>query len=109
MTANDGEEALAVLRQLEFKLDLLFTDLIMPGSINGLALAEELRRNAPDVPVLLTTGYNEDLAQGHRAPGLDVLAKPYRRAELADRVRSALRRPASAARRRPSDFGSAEA
>ena len=110
LTANDGEEALSVLERVEKKIDLLFTDLIMPGSINGLALADQLRREAPHVPVLLTTGYNEELARGANIPGLDVLAKPYRRAELADRVRSALARTGSPGlRRRPSDFGAAEA
>ncbi len=110
LTAGDGEEALALLRRVEFKIDLLFTDLIMPGSINGLALADELRRHAPHVPVLLTTGYNEDLAQGTRRPGVDVLAKPYRRVELVDRIRSALAHAnTNAPRRRPSDFGAAEA
>ncbi|WP_218014125.1 histidine kinase famiy protein [Rubellimicrobium roseum] len=110
MTASDGEEALALLQRVNYEVDLLFTDLIMPGSINGLALAEELQRHAPQVPVLVTTGYNEDLVQGVRGPGLDVLAKPYRRSELADRVRSAIRHGGSGAtRRRPSDFGAAQA
>ncbi|HVG49950.1 MAG TPA: histidine kinase famiy protein [Rubellimicrobium sp.] len=110
LVASDGEEALSVLGRVEHKIDLLFTDLIMPGSINGLALADELRNVAPQVPVLLTTGYNEELARGANIPGLDVLAKPYRRAELADRVRSALARTGSpTVRRRSSDFGAAEA
>jgi DNA-binding response OmpR family regulator len=69
-----------------------------------------LHQQVPHAPVLLTTGYNEDLVQGARAPGLDVLAKPYRRSELVDRVRSALRHGgAGRMRRRPSDFGPAEA
>jgi CheY-like chemotaxis protein len=72
-------------------------------------LAEKLRQRAPEVPVLLTTGYNEDLAQSARAPGMDVLGKPYRRSELMDRVRGALGsagRPGP--RRQASDFGAAE-
>jgi nitrogen-specific signal transduction histidine kinase/ActR/RegA family two-component response regulator len=108
LTAINGEEALRVLDRVENRIGLLFTDLIMPGSINGLALAEELRRRAPHVPVLLTTGYNEELVQGTRAPGMDVLGKPYRRSELEDRVRSALSGKGGR-RRRPSDFGAAEA
>jgi PAS domain S-box-containing protein len=110
LTAPDGEEALELLQRVQYQIDLLFTDLIMPGSINGLSLAEELQRRAPHVPVLLTTGYNEDLVQGARAPGLDVLAKPYRRSELVDRVRLALRHGVpNRVRRQPSDFGPAEA
>ena len=111
-TAVDGDDALNTLERMSFKIDLLFTDLIMPGSINGLALADEVRRRAPAVPVLLTTGYNEELARegGPGASGADVLGKPYRRAELADRIRAAIDAPATGGpRRRPSDFGAAEA
>ena len=75
----------------EGRIDLVFTDLVMPGSINGLVLADRVNERLPGTPVLLTTGYNEDLvAHGPRAPNMDVLGKPYRRAELADRVRAAL-------------------
>lgn len=112
LTAVDGDDALAVLERVERRIDLLFTDLIMPGSINGLALAEEVRRRVPNVPVLLTTGYNEELAQkgGPAASGADVLGKPYRRAELADRISSALRSAGDdSPRRKSSDFGAAEA
>lgn len=112
VTAVDGDDALAVLQRIEHKIDLLFTDLIMPGSVDGLALAEEVRRRAPHVPVLLTTGYNEELARkgGPAASGADVLGKPYRRAELADRVSSALRSAGNdRPRRKQSDFGAAQA
>ena len=58
----------------------------------------------------MTTGYNEELvADGPQRPGLDVLGKPYRRADLLDRVRQALDQGAgSGARRLVSDFGAAE-
>jgi CheY-like chemotaxis protein len=109
LAAVDGREALEVLDRVGNRIDLLFTDLVMPGSINGLMLAEEMRRRAPDVPILLTTGYNEDLAQSERAPGMDVLGKPYRRSELADRVRGALQGAGrTGPRRQASDFGPAE-
>jgi CheY-like chemotaxis protein len=110
LTAASGEEALKVLDRVGDLVDLLFTDIIMPGGVNGLQLADELGRRAPHVPVLFATGYNEGLAQDARAPGMDVLGKPYRRAELADRVRGALARTGrTAGRRQPSDFGAAEA
>jgi CheY-like chemotaxis protein len=96
VTARNGNEALEVLERLRaegVKVDLLFTDLVMPGSVNGLVLADRFKAMMPGVPVLLTTGYNEDLvAHGPRAPDMDVLGKPYRRTELADRVRAALNR-----------------
>ncbi len=92
LAARSGEEALEVLeRAAGGKVDLLFSDIVMPGGVNGLVLAERVRSRLPDVPVLLTTGYNEDLVtEGPRAVAMDVLGKPYRRSELADRIRAAL-------------------
>ncbi|MBY0335365.1 MAG: response regulator [Acetobacteraceae bacterium] len=94
LAARSGEEALELLAARgERGVDLLFTDIVMPGGVNGLMLAERVKARLPDLPVLLTTGYNEDLvADGPRAAAMDVLGKPYRRAELADRVRAALDR-----------------
>jgi len=112
LTASSADEALTVLEQAENKIDLLFTDLIMPGSMNGLVLADEVRRRIPHLPVLLTTGYNEELARegGLAASGADVLGKPYKRSELADRIKSALADGGNQGpRRRSSDFGTAEA
>ena len=93
-TAETGEAALELFESLPAgALDLLFTDLIMPGGINGIVLAGEIARRAPDLPVLMTTGYNEELvAEGPMRAGLDVLGKPYRRSDLLDRVRQALNR-----------------
>ncbi|MXQ14844.1 histidine kinase famiy protein [Microvirga makkahensis] len=91
LTARDADEALAVFDKAEGKIDLLFTDLVMPGSMNGLALADVVRERALGIGVLLTTGYNDDLlTEGKASVGADVLGKPYRRTELADRIRSAL-------------------
>ncbi|MCI0756843.1 histidine kinase famiy protein [Teichococcus vastitatis] len=92
LPAGNADEALAILdRQGADGIDLLFSDILMPGSMNGLMLAEIFRERAPHAAVLLTTGYNEDLTvQVPRSSSMDVLGKPYRRSELADRVRSAL-------------------
>ena len=91
-------------------IDLLFTDLVMPGTLNGIALAEAITAQDRDMPVLMTTGYNEELvAEGPLRRGLDVLGKPWRKAELLDRVAQALaKRAAGQARRIPSEFGAAE-
>lgn len=68
-----------------------FTDLVMPGGMNGLVLAERIREQWPELPVLLTTGYMEELvAQGPHSSPVTVLNKPYRRADLAERVRAVL-------------------
>lgn len=91
LVARDADEALAEFDKAGGKIDLLFTDLVMPGSMNGLALADAVRERQPGTGILLTTGYNDDLLTEGRAPaGADVIGKPYRRSELADRVRAAL-------------------
>ena len=93
IAAESGEQALSLLQAASPPIDLLFTDIVMPGGINGLVLAERARALRPNLPVLLATGYIEDLvAKGPPAPGMDVLSKPYRRAELATRLRMALDR-----------------
>ncbi|WP_431271487.1 histidine kinase famiy protein [Dankookia sp. P2] len=93
LAARSGEEALRVLGESGGRVDLLFSDIVMPGGINGLVLAERARAMVPGLRVLLTTGYNEDLVRA-RSPGQEsVLGKPYRETELAARVRLALNRP----------------
>ncbi|RAK58305.1 hybrid sensor histidine kinase/response regulator [Phenylobacterium deserti] len=112
-TATNGEDGLKVFQRMmnEAPVDLLFTDLVMPGGINGIVLAEEVLKLAPETAVLLTTGYNEELTvNGPPRPGLDVIGKPYRRTELGDRVRQALgRRSTAPDERSPSEIGPAEA
>lgn len=112
-TALSAEEGLAVFERTHAHdhIDLLFTDLVMPGGMNGLALADAVHERDPAVSILMTTGYNEELVvNGPRARATDVLSKPYRRAELLDRVRQALnRRGEGQPRRRASEFGSAQA
>lgn len=110
--AENGDAGLAAFEQAQANdpVDLLFTDLVMPGTMNGIALADAVARLAPDLPVLMATGYNEELvAEEPRRSGRDVLGKPYRKAELLDRVSQALaKRAPHGARRLPSDFGAAE-
>jgi PAS domain S-box-containing protein len=93
------------------RFDLLFTDLVMPGGMNGLMLADAIVERDSAVSVLMTTGYNEELVVGGpRARATDVLSKPYRRSELLDRVRLALNRNGESGKRRSrSDFGAVEA
>jgi CheY-like chemotaxis protein/two-component sensor histidine kinase len=88
-SAASGEQAMELLRQ-GIRVDLLFTDVIMPGGMNGLDLVEQARALRPGLPVLVTTGYMDELPQGRRSGGLDILAKPYRQEDLLARVRTAL-------------------
>lgn len=90
LSAHSSEEALTLLDQNE-KVDLLFTDVIMPGGMNGLVLAEKIHQRLPELPVLLATGYMEELQdQGINTSTFTTLSKPYRRTELINRLRSAL-------------------
>ncbi len=86
LSAPSGEQALAVLETQP--VDLLFTDVIMPGGMNGLQLIEQVHARRPEMPVLVTTGYIDELPS--RGQSLDVLAKPYHHQALLDRVSAAL-------------------
>src|SRR5690606_26528612 len=82
-SAGSAPEALAMLsRRQDF--DLLFTDIVMPGGMNGQELAEAARRMQPRLRVLLTSGYSEQaIQQRGKMAGLQLLSKPYRRQEQA--------------------------
>jgi len=89
-TAESAEPALGIIRQRD-DIDLLFTDVIMPG-MNGRHLAEAATRLRPALKVLYTSGYTENaiVHHGRLDRGVDLLSKPYRRQELAQKVRKVL-------------------
>jgi signal transduction histidine kinase/ActR/RegA family two-component response regulator len=65
-------------------IDLVFSDIMMPGGMNGVDLAREIRKRRSDMPVLLTSGYSEEGAvQDAESAGIQILSKPYRIDELA--------------------------
>ena len=76
--AEDGHDALALFDGSE-RIDLLFTDIVMPGGINGLDLARRLREHLPALNVIYTTGYSDDILakSGPLDDGAVVLRKPY--------------------------------
>ena len=71
-------------------IDIVFSDVMMPGGMNGLELAREIRTRNFDVPVLLTSGYAEAIKHSAEAEGVQILAKPYRLEELATALKNAL-------------------
>jgi PAS domain S-box-containing protein len=89
--AASGIEALTLLRD-GLQVDLLFTDVIMPGGLTGPQLAAAARALLPALPVLYTSGYTENaiVHHGRVDPGVLLLHKPYRRATLAEKIRQAL-------------------
>src|SRR5215831_2756683 len=87
-TAVSAAQALDILSR-DHPVDLLFSDVIMPGGMNGVQLAVEARRIRPELKVLLTSGYTAAaLSREHGLPdNLDVVEKPYQREELAEKLR----------------------
>ncbi len=87
----DAAAALNAMETNEF--DLLFTDVIMPGGMNGPQLVKEAHRLRPKLRVLFTSGYTENaiVHQGRLDAGVQLLNKPYRRGDLAAKIRDALR------------------
>ncbi len=92
LTAENGQKALEVLTQ-EPDIDLLLSDVIMPGGINGYQLAERATTDYPELKVLLASGYTEKVSskENYNHLNADLLAKPYSQAELAQKVRDTLK------------------
>lgn len=91
LMAANGIEAMQVIKERD-DIDLLFTDVVMPGGINGPELARQARALRPDLKVLYTSGYTQNaiVHHGRLDAGVLLLSKPYRRSKLARMVRQAL-------------------
>jgi PAS domain S-box-containing protein len=85
LSAGSGKEALAVLGR-EPGIDLLFSDVVMPGAVDGYELAERALAERPALKVLLTSGYSQKVLGRDRRGMAPLLVKPYRQRELARRV-----------------------
>jgi signal transduction histidine kinase/CheY-like chemotaxis protein len=92
IVTRNGPAALAILRSPE-KVDLLFSDVVMPGGMFGTELAREATRLRPDLKMLLTSGYTERPVEAVDGLGqkVQVLHKPFRRHDLAATLRSVLK------------------
>lgn len=97
--AGDGLEALQRWREESPTPQLLITDMVMPEGIDGFHLAEQLRQDQPDLPILFMTGYSAELLKRAPAlpPGTAVLQKPISPRDLLEAVRHALDAPATRA------------
>jgi CheY-like chemotaxis protein len=91
LQAANATDALAIVAAGE-PFDLLFTDVIMPGKMNGRQLADEILKTRPDLRVVYTSGYTENaiIHHGRLDSGVLLLAKPYRKTDLAGILRKAL-------------------
>ena len=91
LAAVNAAEALVVIDSSQ-KIDLLFTDMIMPGSMNGRQLADAALQRRASLKILFTSGYSNEVIihHGHLDAGVLLLAKPYRKSDLAGMIRAAL-------------------
>jgi CheY-like chemotaxis protein len=92
LAAGSGVEALKVWQDHAGKIDLLLTDLVMPGGISGRELAQRLQADCRDLKVIYSSGYSQELnnLEALQAEGLLFLAKPYSPEQLAHAVRGCL-------------------
>ena len=82
LTAGNAEEAMVVYQKRHGKIDLLMTDMGLPGR-TGRQLSQELRNSSAEIPIVLTSGYVENQCDVEsQEPGTHFLPKPYSRAEL---------------------------
>ena len=91
LAAVNAAEALVVIDS-PTEIDLLFTDMIMPGSMNGRQLADKALQRRSSLKILFTSGYSDEaiIHHGHLDAGVLLLAKPYRKSDLARMIRAAL-------------------
>lgn len=90
--AANADDALRVLDGHPEQFDMLFTDIIMPGNMNGVALAKEVKSKTPDMAVLVTTGFADDVHGHTNSAAFETIYKPYMPDELAKKIRSVLNR-----------------
>jgi CheY-like chemotaxis protein len=85
--AEDGPSGLRIL-QSDARIDLLITDVGLPGGMNGRQVADAARVTRPGLKVLFVTGFAENAAvgNGHLEPGMQVMTKPFVMAELANKI-----------------------
>jgi CheY-like chemotaxis protein len=85
LSAPDGRAALRLLEEAR-RIDLLFSDVVMPGGLSGIELARAARRLRPELVVLLASGYPGEALAGQGGDEFTLIGKPYNRASLLQRI-----------------------
>ena len=90
VTATTGDVAWDILQRRD-DIDVVFTDLVMPGELSGHALAKRVAQDMPHLRILITSGFSENVLSGEEEThAFAILRKPYRQADLAEAFRSLL-------------------
>jgi CheY-like chemotaxis protein len=89
LAAEDGPTAVRLIDKYRDEIDLLFTDVLLTGPMNGRKVADEALKTCPDLKVLFTTGYtrNAIIHHGRLDEGVQLITKPFAAVDLAERVR----------------------
>ena len=92
LEAADGPSALDILSDDGERVDLVFSDIVMPSGMSGIDLARELKRHYQDIKILMTSGYSEEIIGEDEIAeqGIALLKKPYKKTDLAGAVRAIL-------------------
>lgn len=91
LEASTGDEALAILAAPGFAVDLVFTDVMMPGMTDGFALVKWIEENQPKTPVIVTSGDSEKITMARQlGAGIQFMPKPYELDELMAQIRRIL-------------------
>jgi CheY-like chemotaxis protein len=93
LEAHDGPSGLRILDS-DARIDLLVTDVGLPGGLNGRQVADAAREKRPGLKTLFITGYAENavIGNGHLKPGMEVITKPFEISAIANKVRELLDR-----------------
>jgi len=93
LAVANGEEALAALNGSDGPLHMLLSDVVLPGALSGPRLASRIKRELPDIKVLLMSGYAEDVRSKEGSwPDYELLCKPFHKDDLARKIRTTLDR-----------------
>nr|WP_037082242.1 ATP-binding protein [Neorhizobium vignae] len=90
VTRVDGAAAALSVLASDAEPDLMFSDIMMPGGINGVDLAKEVKQRHPGLPILLTSGYADVLKSAATAEGVEILPKPYSLRQLSEALRATI-------------------
>ncbi len=104
-SASDAQSALDIINTGQ-KFDLLFTDVVMPGQLKSTELAKQAKSILPDLAVLFTSGYTQNaiVHSGKLDPGVELINKPYRHADLARKIRAVLEKTIKSSTLENKDF-----
>ncbi|HEY2445157.1 MAG TPA: response regulator [Rhizomicrobium sp.] len=87
LEAGSAEDAVDIIEKGDAEVDLVFSDIMMPGKLNGFGLASWVHTHHPDLPVLLTSGHSKSVAESMARCGTVAMPKPYNLGEVMKKIR----------------------